>query len=632
VKLSESLDLHIPSTLKIEVVALEDALDAEHLRCQELARMLDDERHGRRNAEAARDEARHAYALVVEAIDPARQSLNYACAADGDREATPEEVVREIGERLCDYKGCRESCCIVSPRQHEEAVAILHLVYSMREYALRGRIANQRRELRMLNAQIAAVESDGMMLRFRDAVAKWQRRAEDAERNLRETSDLANSTIRRLNRRAQAAESRAIKAERAQRTLHVRLMGALKALDDARHKWERGIDTASGPDVTIMSETRAPARKSGGVDLSMIIGSRPIPETALEPTDGGGRQEDAVDVIMISMQSRSFDVAGQHTHLCPKCYRHAPCGLTCSVFHENQRDDGTYEASPSECDDCEHGAEDNAVNVPLIHVYMAIGRAQSQGEHEEARVMSKAFDGRPADERFVRMTRDLAKLVRKHYPDDEDLARRRVTERAKPPHPWRMERRAVVAERCDNAACVCRARRADGASLVANALTLASEAHHAPGDGPLHAEWQDKPHRVVYDLCATVRAQADAIADRDARIADLERRLREAEGQIDSAWNASGVAGTVRGLTTLADVISVQRANGDEARRSAAAHAAAADDYRDAFAQAALERDAAIARAERAEATIARVRGLVDGDDDAWARCVLAILDGGKES
>jgi hypothetical protein len=569
-----------------DVRKLEDGsgaeLDAERLRCQELARMLDDERRGRRNAEAAHASAQH--------------------VANGN------------------YDACGQFAAKI--RQQQAGIAILHLVYSMREYALRGRIANQRRELRRLNAQITTVESDGMTLRYRDAVAKWQRRADD---------DRAAYTA--------VAEALGIMYEG---DGCASAPGPVDACVDAIRDLQRyrdkaleathGYGTATGVMSPLREVTRAPARKDSGVDLSMIIGSRPIPETALEPTDGGGRQEDAVDVIMISMQSRSFDVAGQHTHLCPKCYRHAPCGLTCSVFHENQRDDGTYEASPSECDDCEHGAEDNAVNVPLIHVYMAIGRAQSQGEHEEARVMSKAFDGRPADERFVRMTRDLAKLVRKHYPDDEDLARRRVTERAKPPHPWRMERRAVVAERCDNAACVCRARRADGASLVANALTLASEAHHAPGDGPLHAEWQDKPHRVVYDLCATVRAQADAIADRDARIADLERRLREAEGQIDSAWNASGVAGTVRGLTTLADVISVQRANGDEARRSAAAHAAAADDYRDAFAQAALERDAAIARAERAEATIARVRGLVDGDDDAWARCVLAILDGGKES
>lgn len=94
-------------------------------------------------------------------------------------------------------------------------------------------------------------------------------------------------------------------------------------------------------------------------------------------------------------------------------------------------------------------------------------------------------------------------------------------------------------ESCDDLACACRARRPDAAHLVANALTLASEAHHAPGDGPLHAEWRDKPHRVVYDLCATVRAQADVIANRDTRIADLERRLREAEGQRDEAIGAA---------------------------------------------------------------------------------------------
>ena len=32
--------------------------------------------------------------------------------------------------------------------------------------------------------------------------------------------------------------------------------------------------------------------------------------------------------------------------------------------------------------------------------------------------------------------------------------------------------------------------------------------HRAPGDGPLNATWQDKPHRIVYDLIAAVRYYA----------------------------------------------------------------------------------------------------------------------------
>lgn len=28
--------------------------------------------------------------------------------------------------------------------------------------------------------------------------------------------------------------------------------------------------------------------------------------------------------------------------------------------------------------------------------------------------------------------------------------------------------------------------------------------HNAPGDGPLHGTWNDKPHRIVYDLVAAL--------------------------------------------------------------------------------------------------------------------------------
>ena len=34
--------------------------------------------------------------------------------------------------------------------------------------------------------------------------------------------------------------------------------------------------------------------------------------------------------------------------------------------------------------------------------------------------------------------------------------------------------------------------------------------HHSPSNGPLHFTWQDKPHRIVYDLIAAVRYYAQA--------------------------------------------------------------------------------------------------------------------------
>lgn len=43
--------------------------------------------------------------------------------------------------------------------EHNEAVAILHLVYELREYALRGRIARQRKELKRLNREVRDIRA-----------------------------------------------------------------------------------------------------------------------------------------------------------------------------------------------------------------------------------------------------------------------------------------------------------------------------------------------------------------------------------------------------------------------------------------------------------------------------------------
>ena len=39
--------------------------------------------------------------------------------------------------------------------------------------------------------------------------------------------------------------------------------------------------------------------------------------------------------------------------------------------------------------------------------------------------------------------------------------------------------------------------------------------HFAPGNGPLHATWQDKPHRLLYDLIAAVRFYAARAAGQE---------------------------------------------------------------------------------------------------------------------
>lgn len=55
--------------------------------------------------------------------------------------------------------------------------------------------------------------------------------------------------------------------------------------------------------------------------------------------------------------------------------------------------------------------------------------------------------------------------------------------------------------------------------------------HHCITDGPLHYTWQDKPHRIVYDLIAAVRfyAQPMAVQLTDEQIALLEQQLAEAQ-------------------------------------------------------------------------------------------------------
>jgi hypothetical protein len=66
---------------------------------------------------------------------------------------------------------------------------------------------------------------------------------------------------------------------------------------------------------------------------------------------------------------------------------------------------------------------------------------------------------------------------------------------------------------------------------VANARAMADILHAAPGDGEMHAQWCDKPHRVVYDACAVIRAQADALDALRAEVATL-RAERDARPDI----------------------------------------------------------------------------------------------------
>ena len=61
--------------------------------------------------------------------------------------------------------------------------------------------------------------------------------------------------------------------------------------------------------------------------------------------------------------------------------------------------------------------------------------------------------------------------------------------------------------------------------------------HHAMSEGPLHYTWQDKPHRLVYDLIAAVRYYAAPVAQ-EAQRSCSEPRKPLTHTQIDAIWNS----------------------------------------------------------------------------------------------
>jgi len=75
-----------------------------------------------------------------------------------------------------------------------------------------------------------------------------------------------------------------------------------------------------------------------------------------------------------------------------------------------------------------------------------------------------------------------------------------------------------------------------------------SDYRRAPsGDGPLAAQWADKPHRLVYDLCGEVERLR-------ARVAELERnRPWAADGGDFANWRRWLVHQPLTNLLALMD-------------------------------------------------------------------------------
>ena len=75
------------------------------------------------------------------------------------------------------------------------------------------------------------------------------------------------------------------------------------------------------------------------------------------------------------------------------------------------------------------------------------------------------------------------------------------------------------------------------------------------GNGPLAYTWQDKPHRLVYDLCREIeRIAAGAMPDQatalQARIAELEAALRDVLPYVDTC-NSSHREAQAKGYAAL---------------------------------------------------------------------------------
>ena len=71
---------------------------------------------------------------------------------------------------------------------------------------------------------------------------------------------------------------------------------------------------------------------------------------------------------------------------------------------------------------------------------------------------------------------------------------------------------------------------------------LARDYRVAPGgEGPLAAEWKDKPHRLIYDLCSEVdRLEAELIGEREQGNLDFERLKAAHAEEIRQIQEAHG--------------------------------------------------------------------------------------------
>lgn len=66
--------------------------------------------------------------------------------------------------------------------------------------------------------------------------------------------------------------------------------------------------------------------------------------------------------------------------------------------------------------------------------------------------------------------------------------------------------------------------------MKTNIHTLEDYRNAPSGIGPLAAEWDDKPHRVVYDMCDHIRE----LRDENERLRNELIRLKSVVGEVDN--------------------------------------------------------------------------------------------------
>ncbi len=220
-------------------------------------------------------------------------------------------------------------------RSCDMATATLHLIYEMREHALRREwqralsVSDYERDMAISVAGRALAKSDrgvsrdlfyaGMaVVHFFDlARIKEQDRQIFGRWLTIEEARLAGEMsiygrytpkLRAFHRRAQAAESRAIKAEREAATLRVRLQGAIAKIPPG-DLWRMRIERENEARACATPGTRE-VRRNGGNACDMDAGPcacgawhKPgqewagIPDVALEATSGGNRQAEAAECV-----------------------------------------------------------------------------------------------------------------------------------------------------------------------------------------------------------------------------------------------------------------------------------------------------------------------------------------------